>query len=156
MKTSKSLKFWSFKFLFLFLAKFRHFKNGWIEFPPIQKSVKIGEKIPPEIYLFEKLTIIPLNIWLYIYTPYIFRSRIHQKNTFISTLRLAKMLCTWIKCKLLDKDLNETSTTIVVLCDGSKTQFWNLKVGKIAVNLKELIGNANFLVWKTEIPHNWP
>jgi hypothetical protein len=46
----------------------------------------------------------------------------------------------------LDKDLNETSPTIVVLCDGSKTQFSNLKVGKMVVNLKELIANANFLV----------
>ncbi len=138
------------------LAKFRHLKNCWIEFPPIKKSVKIGGKIPPEIYLFENLTIIPLNIWLYIHTPCIFTSRIHHKNTFIPTLRLAKMLCTWIECKLLDKDLNETSPTIVVLCDGSKTQFSNLKVGKMVANLKELIANANFLVWKTEIPHNWP
>jgi hypothetical protein len=44
------------------LAKFHHLKNGGIEFPPIKKSVKIGGKIPPEIYLFENLTIIPLNI----------------------------------------------------------------------------------------------
>jgi hypothetical protein len=26
----------------------------------------------------------------------------------------------------------------------------------MVANLKELIANANFLVWKTEIPHNWP
>jgi hypothetical protein len=138
------------------LEKFHHFKNSWIEFPPIKKSVKTREKIPPEIYLFENLTIIHFNIYIYIYKPYIFRSRIHHKNAFIPTLRLAKMLCTWIKCKLLDKDEMKPVPTTVVLCDGSKPQFWNLKVGKMVVNLKELIGNANFLVWKTEIRHDWP
>jgi hypothetical protein len=39
---------------------------------------------------------------------------------------------------------NETSPTIVVLCDGSKTQFWSLKVGKMVVNEKELIINDSW------------